>query len=221
MEAELAALEVKGSGSKGGAKKDKKAPMSAHEIDAMVASAKGMGEGGESGDEEVPDEDVNEDDLLQELAELEGSGGEDDGGGAEDEVNQILPAIPKNGSTNPPKQSPSGGKESQLDVVTSRLKMYEGALSDAKSKGDFSKERRYARSIATLNTMVQQAKAGKQVNMDEVPPPVSFGSSGAVGKKGGAGGGNSADGDDELESWVKDNGEQQSEWMYGGWRVAK
>ena len=211
----MAALEGKDSGSKKGGKKDKKAAMSAREIDAMLASAKNMGEGGESGDEEVPDEELDEEDLIKQLAELEDDGVDDEGG--EDEVNQILPAIPKNGSS-PSKQAAPGGKESQLDMVAARLKMYEGALSDAKSKGDSTKERRYVRSIATLNAMVKQAKAGKPVNMEELPPPVSAGASNAAGKKGDAGGESGRDGggeggdDGELDSWVNQHQGEHAVW---------
>lgn len=223
MEAELASLALTDSGSKGGGREDKKgAAMSAREIDALVASAKGKGDGDEigDGDEDVSDEEMNDDDILKELVELEGEEGgkgegDEEGDGEDENLDQLLPAVPKNSGVPSKQTSASGGKESQVDTIASRLRMYEGAaLKEAKDKGDSSKERRVARSIATLNTMLKQAQAGKQVNMDDLPPLISSGiSDTAAGKKGGGG----DDVDDELQSWVQDTGQEQGEQGKCGW----
>ena len=57
--------------------------------------------------------------------------------------------------------------------MVDRQKMYEAALVSAKQAGESSKARRYERSMKTINTMVKQLKAGKQVDMEDLPPPVA------------------------------------------------
>ena len=74
----------------------------------------------------------------------------------------------------PPVATPSAKPQSsgELQTVVDRQKMYEAALVSAKQAGESSKARRYERSMKTINTMVKQLKAGKQVDMEDLPPPV-------------------------------------------------
>lgn len=51
--------------------------------------------------------------------------------------------------------------------------MYELAESHAKTIGESSRARRYNRAIKTLKDLVKQAKAGKTISPDDIPPEVS------------------------------------------------
>ena len=56
--------------------------------------------------------------------------------------------------------------------------MYEAALVTAKQTGQSSKARRCDRALKSITAMAQQLKAGKKVNLDDLPPEVSTGGGG-------------------------------------------
>lgn len=60
-----------------------------------------------------------------------------------------------------------------VGVISDRLTMYKGALKDAETAGDPSKVRRYKRSIDTIVAMEKDAKFGRPINMDILPPVIS------------------------------------------------
>lgn len=72
-----------------------------------------------------------------------------------------------------PPQVETSAEVSVLEVLESRLKMYETAETHAKSIGETSRARRYNRAIKTLKDLIKQARAGKPIPPDEIPPEVS------------------------------------------------
>ena len=57
-------------------------------------------------------------------------------------------------------------------LVQNRLLHYESALSIAKLDGESSKVRRYERSIKLIKEIIENIKAGKEINIGELPPTV-------------------------------------------------
>ena len=66
-----------------------------------------------------------------------------------------------------------------MDVraIQERLQLYQEALKTAESQGDSSKARRYKRSIGNMDDMLKTARAGRPVNMEDLPPIISTGQS--------------------------------------------
>ncbi|XP_055598527.1 coiled-coil and C2 domain-containing protein 1-like isoform X1 [Uranotaenia lowii] len=162
LEAELAAITA-GIGGKARPKPKPKGGVVAPEaLDAMVAaSLRDVG----SDDE---DSDVDDNDLMGELAELTG-------GDAVQEESSV-----EKGS--PPKKAASGGN-SVKDLLKARIEMYTTAEENAKKAGDSSKARRFNRGLKTLKDLLKQAEAGKTVDANEIPPEVSVKVAGAVAPK--------------------------------------
>ncbi|KAK3706678.1 hypothetical protein RRG08_009313 [Elysia crispata] len=104
---------------------------------------------------------------------------------ASPDVQRVLPSPSPKPSPSPspsPRPSPShttsaGG---MVGLLEERLNMYRIASANAKSAGDSSKQRRLDRGIKTLAGLLRQAKAGKPVNEEEIPPAVAMGASVAV-----------------------------------------
>ena len=80
----------------------------------------------------------------------------------------------------------SSGSSGDLQTVNDRLSAYRAAADAAKAKGETSKIRRYERAITSMTQMAKDLKAGRRVNMEELPPevfvPSSGGGGGAVSK---------------------------------------
>ena len=72
--------------------------------------------------------------------------------------------------------------------------MYESAITVAKANNDSSKVRRYERGLKTLQGMSRSLKAGKRVNMEDLPPEVSVTGKPAPQP--------AEDDMDELQSWI-------------------
>ena len=85
------------------------------------------------------------------------------------------------------------------------MNAYRSATAAAKSKGETSKVRRYERAIASMNEMVKDLKAGKRVNMEELPPEVLVPSGGGGGGGGASGSGSSASKGKPLTEKVDDD----------------
>ncbi|CAH2105026.1 unnamed protein product [Euphydryas editha] len=150
LEAELAAIS-------GGQKKPrprKPAPAAPADLDAMIAASL----------KDIPsDEDVSGDeddpDLLNELQEL----ALDEAPPSERRANRPAP---------PP---PSGCESSIVSQLQERLSNYTLAEKTAKENGETSRARRFNRGVKTLNDLLKQAKAGKPIKDEDIPPPVSVG----------------------------------------------
>lgn len=62
-----------------------------------------------------------------------------------------------------------------IKLLEERIKMYETAESIAKSAGESGRARRFNRGLKTIKDLLKQAKAGKVINNDDIPPEVSTG----------------------------------------------
>lgn len=58
------------------------------------------------------------------------------------------------------------------ELLTARIEMYKIAEANANAANDSSRSRRFGRGLATLDTMLKDALAGKSINMEDVPPEV-------------------------------------------------
>ncbi|XP_047544484.1 coiled-coil and C2 domain-containing protein 1-like isoform X1 [Vanessa atalanta] len=153
LEAELAAIS--------GGKKPrprKPAPTAPADLDAMIAASL----------KDIPsDEDVSGDeddpDLLNELQEL----------AIDDEDTPV--ERPRTNRPAPP--PPSGSENSTVTLLQERLSNYTLAEKTAKANGESSRARRFNRGIKTLNDLLKQAKAGRAIKDEDIPPPVSIGKS--------------------------------------------
>ena len=79
------------------------------------------------------------------------------------------------GNQTPSRKAPSvaiagASSSEQLDTIQARMKMYETAINGCKES---SKVRRYKRAVSTMQEMLKEAKAGKIVDLETLPPPVS------------------------------------------------
>ncbi|XP_060800584.1 coiled-coil and C2 domain-containing protein 1-like isoform X2 [Amyelois transitella] len=154
LEAELAAI------SGGGPKRSrprKPAPMPASSLDAMIAaSLKDV-----PSDDDVGSGDENDPDLLNELQELAIE---------DDEAPAPPPRVPR--AAPPP---PVSGQSSTISLLQDRISNYSLAEKSAKANGESSRARRFGRGLKTLNELLKQAKAGRPINDEDIPPPVSLG----------------------------------------------
>ncbi|XP_065200523.1 coiled-coil and C2 domain-containing protein 1-like isoform X2 [Planococcus citri] len=66
---------------------------------------------------------------------------------------------------------------STKDILEERLKLYQAAEQNAKNAGDSTKARRMTRGITTLKDLLRRANSGATINVDDIPPVVSTGSS--------------------------------------------
>lgn len=106
------------------------------------------------GDEDDPD-------LLNELNEL-----------TTEDSEAPPPPPPRVSRAAPP---PPSGSNSTIDLLQERISMYQLAESNAKTKGETSRARRFGRGLKTLNDLLKQAKAGKSINESDIPPVVATG----------------------------------------------
>ncbi|XP_044526333.1 coiled-coil and C2 domain-containing protein 1A [Gracilinanus agilis] len=142
-----------------------KAPLPMETIEKMASLCmKDLDEG--EGEEE--DDDVEDDDeLLAELNEVLG----------EREETQDTQSLPMAKSPNllQPKISPSSADMEA--TLAERLTMYQTAIINAKHAGDSSKVRRYERGVKTLENLLVSVKKGRNINEEDIPPPVAVGKS--------------------------------------------
>ena len=64
--------------------------------------------------------------------------------------------------------SPKSASGSQVDMIQSRIKLYETVIANCKES---SRTHRYKRSVTLMQSMLKEAKAGKAVNLDDLPSP--------------------------------------------------
>ncbi|KAH9492097.1 Coiled-coil and C2 domain-containing protein 1B [Bulinus truncatus] len=98
---------------------------------------------------------------------------------------QLAPApAPRQPMTTSPKPTIGtvnvGSSGGLMGLLEERINMYKHAIAAAKTAGDSSKQRRLDRGLKTLSDQLRQAKAGKPVNEEDIPPPVAMGISVAV-----------------------------------------
>ncbi|KAH9492091.1 Coiled-coil and C2 domain-containing protein 1-like [Bulinus truncatus] len=98
---------------------------------------------------------------------------------------QLAPApAPRQPMTTSPKPTVGtvnvGSSGGLVGLLEERINMYKHAIAVAKTAGDSSKQRRLDRGLKTLSDQLRQAKAGKPINEEEIPPPVAMGISVAV-----------------------------------------
>ncbi|KAK9870551.1 hypothetical protein WA026_008111 [Henosepilachna vigintioctopunctata] len=151
LEAELLALT---GGNDHPKKTQKKKTIPQANLDSMVA---------ESMKDSPSDDDIsvdeNDPDLLSELNEIVGEDGDDKHEPEEVEhTNSKMSAEPS----------------ANLQLLEQRLQMYEKAEEYSKENGETSKARRYGRGKNTIKDLIKQAKAGKAINDDDIPPEVKI-----------------------------------------------
>lgn len=149
LEAELAAITTGGGHSRARPKPKAKPQIPNVDLDRMVA---------ESLREVEDDSDVDENDpdLLNELSEITES--------------NVPIATP---SDEPVETFVPTSSISVPDLLKERITMYQQAEANAKAANDSSKARRIGRGLKTLEGLLKQAKAGRPVNMDDIPPEVT------------------------------------------------
>lgn len=155
FEAELAAITSGQSKPKPKPKKKEIIPPS--ELDKMVAESLR-----DIGDDEISDDDDDDPALLGELQEITGDEvaveQSDVQAGEPEEKEQIfLPTT----------------TVSTIEVIKQRIEMYQLAEQQAKAAGEAGRARRFNRGLKTLNDLLKQAMAGKDINSDDIPPEVA------------------------------------------------
>lgn len=179
LEAELAALT--GAKVKEGKSKPRgKTPLPMDHIEKMAAEC--MKDLNEDEEEEADDEDLERDtDLLAELQEVLGVEGEP--GSCEDEMIASEPFTAEPEEEQPklqPRTTSLPAVSSKLQqMIEERIENYRTAISNAKQSGEGARIRRYQRGLKTLETMLASVKKGKNINEEEMPPPVATGKSSA------------------------------------------
>lgn len=158
FEAELAAITAGNARVKPKPQKPK-LPVAPSDLDKMIAdSMRDIGS-----DEELSGDDDDDPDLLDELSAIAGS---------DDEI----AASPSAAAPEPAKPTDAivpTTTMNTIDLLQSRIEMYRLAEKIAKDAGDSSKARSRGRGVKSLESMLRQAKAGKPINVDEIPPEVS------------------------------------------------
>lgn len=150
LEAELAAITAGGGHSRPRPKPAAKPQITNVDLDRMVAESL----------QDVDDDsdvDENDPDLLNELSEI-----------TESNVGSV--ATP---SDEPVETFVPTSSISVPDLLKERIAMYQVAEANAKTANDSSKARRIGRGLKTLEGLLKQAKAGRPVNMDDIPPEVT------------------------------------------------
>ncbi|XP_067032370.1 coiled-coil and C2 domain-containing protein 1-like isoform X2 [Acropora muricata] len=154
LEAELAALQ-------GESRPKEKRKKTAGRIDADLL-----------GDEDMENDEEDDEDLENNpelLAELQCIAPGDDGIEHQDPTPVMVPTV----QALPNVQQDGKGTSADLNVLLEREGMYKQALDNASKAGEGNKARRYGRGLKEIEQMIKDAKAGKTVDMDAMPPPVA------------------------------------------------
>lgn len=161
FEAELAAITA---GNAKARPKPAKLPVAPSDLDRMVAaSLRDIGSDEElSGDEDDPD-------LLDELS---GIVGDDEPPPSEAPAVAPMAVDPAPVHAAPEAIVPTSTMNT-IELLQSRIEMYRLAEKIAKEAGDSSKARSRGRGLKSLESMLRQAKAGKPINVEDIPPEVS------------------------------------------------
>ncbi|CAF4897270.1 unnamed protein product [Pieris macdunnoughi] len=150
LEAELAAITGGGGGKM--RRPRKPAPVASADLDAMIAaSLKDVPSDDEGSDDDDPD-------LLNELQALA--------------LDESPPKISRPAPVPPGAMS---AENSTVSLLQDRISNYTLAEKNAKEIGESGRARRFARGLKTLNDLLKQAKSGKPINDEDIPPPVIVG----------------------------------------------
>lgn len=112
-----------------------------------------------SSDDDLSDNDEDDPALLKELQDITG----------EDEEDPIEESTVLENNVSPNNDTAT----ETMHTLEQRIAMYELAEKNAKTAGDISKSRRFGRGLKTLNDLLKQTKAGKTINIEDIPPEVS------------------------------------------------
>lgn len=145
LEAELLALEGKKPPAKS---KTAKGGKNVANLDALIAVSM---QDVDLDSIEVTEEDLMDDDLLAELQDVVGDN---------QTPTHKAPSVTTEGSSS----------SDQLDAIQARIKLYETAIAGCK---EASKVRRYKRAVTSMQAMLKEARAGKMIDLENLPPPVS------------------------------------------------
>ncbi|XP_061396144.1 coiled-coil and C2 domain-containing protein 1-like [Musca vetustissima] len=166
LEAELAA--IAGGGGKPKIKPKPKATLVApSDLDKMIAdSLKDIGSDDDDDDIE------NDSDLLGELHEIAEPVETEQGGSEGLDTAEHTKESDVSQPSEPQLFLPTTTL-STVDIIKQRIEMYKIAESNAKSSGEGAKARRFGRGLKTLNDLLKQANAGKDIKSEDIPPEVS------------------------------------------------
>lgn len=164
LEAELAA--IAGGGGKPKPKiKAKPTLVAPNDLDKMIADSL----------KDVSDDDgedvENDDELLGELQGIAGPLESEDVETGKDDSESV--PLETHESPDEPQLFLPTTSLGPTEIIKQRIEMYKIAEGNAKSAGDSSKARRFGRGLKTLNDLLKQANAGKEINVDDIPPEVS------------------------------------------------
>ncbi|XP_030241515.1 coiled-coil and C2 domain-containing protein 1-like isoform X1 [Drosophila navojoa] len=181
LEAELAAI----AGGGGPKPKEKAKPklLPSSELDKMIADS--LRDVSDDDDDEALE---NDSDLLGELHGITGVEEEEE----EEEKTQPAPAAAPIEEAEPVQTFLPTTTVDTLSIIKQRIEMYKQAEANAKAAGESGKARRFARGLKTLQDLLKQSSAGKNINVDDIPPEVSV-------KAAGGGGGVSVASEAQLE----------------------
>ncbi|XP_078361651.1 coiled-coil and C2 domain-containing protein 1-like isoform X1 [Oculina patagonica] len=163
LEAELAALQ--------GASRSKPKKKKPGGRSAVMMDDDDMEDGDDDGDDDDDDDEDFDENDPQLLAELQCIAPGEDGAERRDPTPVLLPSVPAASSN----QQVAKGSSSDIDLLLEREKNYKQAIENANKVGEGSKARRYGRGLKDIEQMIKQAKAGKPIDVDAVPPPVATG----------------------------------------------
>ncbi|XP_037915663.1 coiled-coil and C2 domain-containing protein 1-like [Hermetia illucens] len=114
-------------------------------------------------DDDVSEADENDPELLAELAKITGASRPAQSGQSAAERDTRSPVIVLPTTL-----------MSKIQILKSRLEMYELAEKAAKEAKEEGRERRFARGIQTINEMLKTALNGDDVKVEDIPPEVSM-----------------------------------------------
>ncbi|XP_076301835.1 lethal (2) giant discs 1 isoform X3 [Lasioglossum baleicum] len=154
LEAELAALTTSDDNQKPRRKAPRKSIPTAH-LDAMIAQSL------KDPDEEVSDGD-DDPDLLNELKMITGNE-------SAEEMSPTEEDSPKTESVER-FEADSAPMGDTINLLEERLRLYEMAERKAKQENEPSRARRYTRGIRTLKELLTDARSGKPINEEDIPP---------------------------------------------------
>ncbi|KAH9628966.1 hypothetical protein HF086_001876 [Spodoptera exigua] len=99
----------------------------------------------------------------------------DDEGSAIDDDEAPAPPPRTSRPAPPPPGAPLSTDSSTISLLQDRITNYTVAEKNAKSNGESSRARRFGRGLKTLQDLLKQAKAGKPIKNEDIPPPVAVG----------------------------------------------
>ncbi|XP_076377000.1 lethal (2) giant discs 1 isoform X2 [Megalopta genalis] len=161
FEAELAALTISDDNQK---PRPPRKPIPSADLDAMIAqSLKDPDEEASDKDGELSDGD-DDPELLNELKMIAGDESAEETSPIEEDSPETESAVQSETRTD------CTDMEVTIKLLEERLRLYQIAERKAKQENESSRVRRYTRGIKTLKELLTDAKSGKSINEDDIPP---------------------------------------------------